>query len=599
MEKKTQLIPQSSANPFADSQARSYSGDRILAEFCPISKYWSLFNEQHEILVGTRGCGKTILLKMMRYSMLSQLSDPRAKKLAGEKKFISFYVPLHLEYIKKLSNSNLSKKEKISWFRFSFNCLLAQSVIIEIKEILKDLIEDDLERVKMEYNLSKQINDCWAIEPETPVFKFVKLREKVDKLYYSTDPTKEGLSNTPSLFSHSLASSLSSIRNILCEKFNISPTWIVCIDEADFADECYQECINTSFRSDTDRIVFKVATLHFHHRTKATIDDEINIMDGQDFKYTVIDMKYDEPDFIRVTNWLVKTRLIQEGIIINEVSDFLKTLGDDDYLDYYLKEMKLGKNSRELLEQDILSQLSEESKIHNCKKTSNEIRKTVIDKLAPIFYLREMYKLSKKGAYIPGWYAGAKMVRRIAQGNPRLFIRIMNRLFDEAKGRKIPLDVKKQHECMMDFSKSFCAETQTLERFGPKAQKQLDYIADVIQKKTHKTELAQAGISFIFSKDIDISKHEDWIKKAVAFSRLMIDDRSLLTQISSNTVFHLSYVYAAAFWLPMRKHSSPYIISVLEDVNMTYPVNTVKKQGTSKGKQDSDEKNFLFPYGDI
>jgi len=596
MVKKTQLIPQSSANPFADSQARNYSGDRVLSEFCPISKYWSLFNEQHEILIGTRGCGKTILLKMMRYSMLSKLPDPRAKKLASEKKFISFYVPLHLEYIKVLSNSNLSKDAKISWFRFSFNCLLAKSVIIEIAEILNDLIEDELKRIEMEYNLSNIINDCWGINPEIPVFKFTALREKIDKLYYSTDPLKDDLSNIPKTFKHSLAASLSSISNILCEKFNISPTWIVCIDEAEFADECYQECINTSCRSYTDRIVFKVATLHFYHKTRSTLHNDINLMDGQDFKYTVIDMKCNKLDFINVTNSLVKTRLLQEGIYLDEVKDFLETLGNDHYIDYFSKEMMVDRYSRESLEQNILSQLSEESKTFNYEKASNEIRKPVIDKLAPIFYLREMYKFSKKGSHIPGWYAGARMVRRIAQGNPRLFIRIMNRLFDEAKGKRIPLAVKVQHKSMMDFAESFCNETQTLEQFGPEAHKQLNYIAETIQTQTHKTELGQDGITFVFRKDIDISKHKDWIEKAVAFSRLMVDEKSLLTKISKNTIFHLSYVYAAAFWLPMRKHSSPHIISVLEDVDMTYPV---KKPRTNKMKHHDDDKNLPFSQGEI
>ena len=107
MAKRKIGITPSAANPFSDSQARNYSSERILSEFCPVSRYWSLFNDQHEVLIGSRGCGKTILLKMMRYSMLNKLTDERAKKLVSEKKYIAFYVPLHLEYIKKLSNSHL------------------------------------------------------------------------------------------------------------------------------------------------------------------------------------------------------------------------------------------------------------------------------------------------------------------------------------------------------------------------------------------------------------------------------------------------------------------------------------------------------------
>ena len=53
-------------NPFSDSQARNFSDTKLINEFCPISNYWSLFNDQHEVLLGTRGSGKTYLLKMMR-----------------------------------------------------------------------------------------------------------------------------------------------------------------------------------------------------------------------------------------------------------------------------------------------------------------------------------------------------------------------------------------------------------------------------------------------------------------------------------------------------------------------------------------------------
>ena len=49
-------------NPFSDSQARNFSDSKLINEFCPISNYWSLFNDQHEVLLGTRGSGKTFLL---------------------------------------------------------------------------------------------------------------------------------------------------------------------------------------------------------------------------------------------------------------------------------------------------------------------------------------------------------------------------------------------------------------------------------------------------------------------------------------------------------------------------------------------------------
>ena len=68
-------------NPFKDSQARTFPDKKVLSEFYPTSTFWSLFNEQHEILIRTRGSGKTILLKMMRYSLLKEINDPKAKEI--------------------------------------------------------------------------------------------------------------------------------------------------------------------------------------------------------------------------------------------------------------------------------------------------------------------------------------------------------------------------------------------------------------------------------------------------------------------------------------------------------------------------------------
>ncbi len=59
----------SGANPFHESQARAGAERKILSEFYPTSAFWSLFNDQHEILLGTRGSGKTFLLRMMSYTL--------------------------------------------------------------------------------------------------------------------------------------------------------------------------------------------------------------------------------------------------------------------------------------------------------------------------------------------------------------------------------------------------------------------------------------------------------------------------------------------------------------------------------------------------
>ena len=80
-------------NPFTDSQGRNFTDLKISNEFFPISRFWSLYNDHHEILIGTRGSGKTFLLKMMRRSMISRVSDAKAEKIIRDKIYFPFYVP--------------------------------------------------------------------------------------------------------------------------------------------------------------------------------------------------------------------------------------------------------------------------------------------------------------------------------------------------------------------------------------------------------------------------------------------------------------------------------------------------------------------------
>jgi len=553
MARKKEILSKTAGNPFSDIQARNYSDKRVLAEFCPIPQFWTLFNDQHEVVIGARGCGKTILLKMMRYSMLNKLSDPRARKIVEEKNYIAIYVPLHLEFIKKISSLDLNEEKKIAWFRFSFNCALAQSILIELSEVIKDLLPDPLSRVKAEYELVESIRQLWEVGND-PIHQLEKLRQEVSKLFYGTNIITSEENKVPSPFIHSFASALSSINACICSCLNISPTWLLCIDEAEFVDECYQRCINTAFRSDTDRIAIKMATLPFYHTSKKTIDEDINVLDGQDFKYTFIEMKPDSPEFIKVTDSIVKTRFARENLHVEKLSDFVETIGNDQYLDYYMKEFGAEKAVQKSIQENIFIQLSVKSKEHNAGKSYEAIRKPVYDKYAPVYYLREMYK-REKGRYVPGWYAGSAMIRRISQGNPRIFIRIMNELYSTASGKPLPLSVKAQHRTLERFAKSFCKETQTLEGYGPEAKRSLDSIAQSIHNQTHSEKLALTGLTFMLNGKTDISKQIDWMQKAIAFSRLFVDEDSMRTELNMESKFELSNLYAVCYWLPMRSRT--------------------------------------------
>lgn len=577
-------------NPFSDSQARNFSDSKLINEFCPISNYWSLFNDQHEVLLGTRGSGKTFLLKMMRYSMLKRIKDPQAQQLADKKEYIALYVPMYLEFVTHLTSVDSSEENQIQLFQFAFNCLLAQSLLVELKEILSEE-EDKMKWAKTNLDLSLALNSCWFDDDASDVSDLFSLSTKLRKLFYNFDVTTGDISNIPAVFKRQMGASLLAVKELVAKHLGFleEPTWIICIDEAEFLTEPLQRCINSVFRSDSRRIALKVATLPYYHRTLKTLDPDISVSAGNDFSYRVVDMKYDDVDFYNLTNSLVANRLktrFDSTLEITKLEDFLGVYGEDAQIDYYREEVGEEAATYDAILKDIISELSDDRK----KSVADypNLRKTVYDKFAPIFYARRMYKLSRKGNTKPGWYAGSQMIRKIAQGNPRAFIQIMNNLFEKA--RTSELTPKVQHGVIIDYVRAFCESTQALESNGPTMYRELNLIAKTLHGHVHNQKIRSTGCNFVLSFDCEQSFEyaKMWLQQATAYSRVIVDEDALINGITKRTEFLLANTYAAKYWLPMRADASPKNICIKNNQVATY---TVKMPGR---KEPLNEQLSLF-----
>ena len=570
-------------NPFSDSQARNFSDAKLINEFCPISNYWSLFNDQHEVLLGTRGSGKTFLLKMMRYSMLKRIQDPRAQELAEKKEYIALYVPMYLEFVTHLTSSDSSEEQQVQLFQFAFNCLLAQSMLVELKEILSEE-PDKMTWAKKNLELSLALNSCWFDDDASDVSDLFSLTTKLRKLFYNFDVSTGDTTNIPPVFKRQIGASLLAVKEIVAECLGLpeEPTWIICIDEAEFLTEPLQRCINSVFRSDSRRIALKVATLPYYHRTLNTLDPKIAVSVGNDFSYRVVDMDYESTDFTNLTNTLIASRLktrFNPSLEIDRLEDFLGTVGSDAPIDYYREEVKKQSATDDSIMQDIVSELSEERR-KNADQYPNP-RKTIRDKFAPVFYVRQMYKLSRRGNTKPGWYAGSQMIRKISQGNPRVFIQIMNNLFEKA--RNSDLTPKAQHGVIFEYVEGFCQSTQALESNGPTMHRELNLIGETLHDHVHGGDLRSTGCNFALGFDSDKSFEyaKGWLQQAVAYSRIVVSEDTLINGIKKDTEFILANTYAAKYWLPMRADGTAKKINIRNNKVATYTVKMPSKKALS------------------
>lgn len=565
-------------NPFSDSQARNFSDAKVIGEFYAISKFWTLFNDQHEILLGTRGSGKTFLLKMMRYSMLKKIKDPRAQKLVERKEFIAIYVPMHLEFVASFNEPNFSKEIQILSFQFGFNCILAKALILELSSILDDY-QDKITRARTMVELVEYLDKIWFGNQSSDIYDFSALSNKIVEMYYNVDWNNADLNNIPSVFKRQICSPLLLAKSMIKQILGLKqePTWIVCVDEAEFLNEMSQRCINNVFRSDSNRIALKVATLPYYHKTLETLVPNVTVADGNDFSFRVVDMGYNSADFIALTNKLCEHRLksrFNNEIDCPDLESFLGIIGNDDQIDYYKKEVGEEDARKEIIQEKIISQFLPRKKDGSSKYTNK--RKTIYDKYAPIFFIREMYNLSKKGNSKPGWFAGAKNIRKLSQGNPRIYVQIMNDMFEKA--RKTSLTPKAQHEIVINFSKKFCDATQALEGKGPIIYKELEKISKYLQEKVHGKYLRTTGSSFIlkYRENNIFEESKKWLELAIAYSRIIVEDEIKICGIKKDTKYMLSNIYAMAYWLPIRS-DSPEKIEISEKEDNIYVVKTAKK----------------------
>ena len=126
---------------------------------------------------------------------------------------------------------------------------------------------------------------------------------------------------------------------------------------------------------------------------------------------------------------------------------------------------------------------------------------------------------------------------------------------------------------MMEFAKRFCDETQALELKGPIIYKELNKISKNLHRKVHEGCLRTTGVSFYLkyqSSDYYVESKQ-WIEKAIAYSRIMVDNEVKICGIKEDTKFLLANVYAMVYWLPMRS-DSPERIKITEQEENLYLV---------------------------
>jgi hypothetical protein len=429
----------------------------------------------------------------------------------------------------------------------------------EVGALLQDSFEDPTERLLAEANIIRLCSALWLPDHRGNITTLADLQFNIELLYSVTPFWKDSAEKPPLPLARNILAPIVSVLPSLSQAFKLEPDttrWVACIDEAEFLQTPFLKCVNSFLRSEKRPLVVKLATLPFKHSTRETLTPTVSIEPrGNDFDYVLVDLPWESADFRGLANHICRVRLQRCGCAAEtDLEGFLGKVGEsDDLIDYYRLEME-DAASDEVLRKDIIAALSE-TRQRNFEQIKDELSKVdrpYLHRFAPVYFARRMRLENKRGARVAAWFAGARTVRRISDGNPRRFIQLMSDLFEKARDEK--LSPKAQHRIISDFCQRYLEDVEGYPECGPLLKGVVESIGDLLSYRIHGPHMVDGGCKFaIDSQLLDVQVFRETIEFAIGYSIFLADPETVKGKLDADSELRLSFVFAVSYWLPMRK----------------------------------------------
>tara|TARA_B100000700_G_scaffold37345_1_gene36912 strand:- start:10312 stop:12087 length:1776 start_codon:yes stop_codon:yes gene_type:complete len=436
-------------NAFEASNARDFTSNQLVSEFIWTNSFSELLeSSKNQIVLGSRGSGKTALIKMLSHQNLRKLSKKvgtdslesnniqKAKEVIKEKNLIATYVPLKVEWVNSLNNFENSKEMYFIW---SLNLATCARLLDTLTSCTDEYISDDVEAALAQRAICRELSDLWLSDKK--VNNADELRRELESLEYQKNLVfnKESMGITLSdkekslglAFHASLFSPFTIATKKIADSLEIPEycKWVLCLDEAEFLSKKHHEILNTHMRSAND-IFFKITTMPYrHHTLSTTVSANVNV--GHDLEYVYIDklgtinMNQTQSDR--------QIQLFATKLFENRLRQF--DCNSAVTLESLVGESKLSQDTTELVTEDTLMQLIErhcnESTIERAKKLKqgddNKFNNEIARKIRGVLLLRDEYH-NRVGSSNTSLYSGGAIISRCSDGNPRRIFRLFNHL---------------------------------------------------------------------------------------------------------------------------------------------------------------------------
>lgn len=583
-------------NVFEIDNARNQYERQLPSTFVATPIYWRLFSPKNQILVGTRGSGKTAILKMLTLPYLVNFDDENAKGIARSRAFLGIYVPITTLWLGPIkTNSFANPEEKGREFLWHLSIAACQAFTKTLESALESFYSDSVKRLEATAEIFDRLSRLWF--PGYPAFtecSLRRLREELGRLpleknlFESSqflDPFRDssakysGGSRFYSPVLDALTYGMAEVEAVLGLESDRA-SWLICLDEIETLDEDCQVIINSFMRSDFGNRYFKIATLPYAHKTLRTaLDAPLQV--GNDFEYLWIDDNttsqenqlrgavggYSSFSFARalynkrrhaaggaygkhsLDRLLGKPSLLTPLELIREpggASDRANLFHFDDLAKGHFNPKTIERASR-------LRHSVTEIDIAGSIYGDQLLRKTL-----GFLLLREAVR-RKRGSAKSEVYFGAEMIVRLADGNARTLIRLLNSLWrhgarSQSRGNPV-ISRSRQSEIAVRFSRSIVDRVRSEEEFGQSLHVLLSRIGLGLSRNFHSGRIGSDFVGQIIFDTSQFGRFRNEIILGMQLGLLKVDLQSGTDFVlpTERGTFRLAYCLSPAFDLMPRR----------------------------------------------
>lgn len=423
--------------------AKHLKSEEIAESFVSSQLFLDTARNEHTILVGPRGSGKTTFLRMLSINTLSKWEDSNSLNI----KYDGIYVPGDLvwgEMIRSLEDVGLETdiSEAFAYSAFFIHVMLntIDSIETSLSQTSDSTLTNNAKNIHVALN---EICDILKLEPHKVslsrvrhelVLKLNSLGEysrKISLVGAGQFDLAEFNNKVPYAFDDikiSLESVLSSIDRALGRPEH---RWALLLDEFEIAPKVLLDKVISSMRSAASKVIFKVALVpcgfHQEIKTETSAINDYSIVElwyvtkgeSNEFCSNLVSSRFkvDNP-----TNRLGSTKF---GSRMNS--------NPQQWIEVFDELFHKDKTFQEFIG---LKKINYKEQFESTGSTSSLVRK-----ISPIVAFRNAFLNThgkRKGRRsLPEFYAGWEAISTISEGNSRWLLSVLNPLFSDCSEKKI------------------------------------------------------------------------------------------------------------------------------------------------------------------